>query len=219
MMKWRDTPGPWMWITSCSSSPQDDDDWTWWRHVPWQSRVRITAHAVLSARRLSVRASLPLRARRVPGCRQWSLAPSYTAAPGQYNRLPWQLNTRTARSVSSRTCRVVRAACRPATDRLVTSELLLRRENGWPADWLGGRWYLVGGLACLAAMHQACIDQEPARTAPRYRHTQLAAERPLRTRCCESVRVELTLPGKLVAFKICNRRQLVIGVKWTREQW
>jgi len=52
----------------------------------------------------------------------------------------------------------------------------------------------VGGLAA-SPDHEACIDQEPGDDGPASTHAMVPA----------------TLPGKLVAFKICNR-QLVIGV-------
>jgi len=113
-------------------------------------------------------------------CRRWSAHDTglYTLLR-QYNRLPWQLNTRA--SISS---------CWPATrtSALLRGEIVrsLAALSGW-----SGR--LVG------PGHDACIDQEPSDDGRASTHAMVPA----------------TLPGKLVAFKICNR-QLVIGViEWT----
>jgi len=48
------------------------------------------------------------------------------------------------------------------------------------------------------AGHEACIDQEPGDDGPASTHAMVPA----------------TLPGKLVAFKICNRQLVIRVIEW-----
>jgi len=54
----------------------------------------------------------------------------------------------------------------------------------------------VGGLAG----HEACIDQEPGDDEAASTHAMVPA----------------TLPGKLAAFKICNRQLVIRVIEWKR---